>query len=131
MSPNKMNSQVSSKVSHFQKLMYDVRTMFVIVEKIISLASFDVRLAYAGTSVVFSYLIFSNNHQNPLKNAGVLKTFAPFSHVKFIYISINPTKITFCLFYKNLFSILNFTASGRFLTAATDEMELFLTAVND
>ena len=61
MSPNKMNSQVSSKVSHFQKLMYDVRTMFVIVEKIISLASFDVRLAYAGTSVVFSYLIFGNN----------------------------------------------------------------------
>ena len=34
--------------------------MFVIVEKIISLASFDVRLAHAGTSVFFSYLIFSN-----------------------------------------------------------------------
>ena len=34
--------------------------MFAIVEKMISLASFDVRLAYAETSVVFSYLIFSN-----------------------------------------------------------------------
>ena len=34
--------------------------MFVIAEKMISLASFDVRLAHARTSVVFSYLIFSN-----------------------------------------------------------------------
>ena len=34
--------------------------MFAIVEKMISLASFDVRLAHAETSVVFSYLIFSN-----------------------------------------------------------------------
>ena len=34
--------------------------MFVIVEKIISLASFDVRLGHAGISVDFSYLIFSN-----------------------------------------------------------------------
>ena len=34
--------------------------MFAIVEKMISLASFDVRLSLAGTSVVFSYLIFSN-----------------------------------------------------------------------
>ena len=31
--------------------------MFAIVEKIISLVSFDVRLTHAGTSVVFSYLI--------------------------------------------------------------------------
>ena len=34
--------------------------MFVIVENIIFLASFDVRLAHAGTSVVFSYLVFCN-----------------------------------------------------------------------
>ena len=34
--------------------------MFVIAEKMISLACFDVRLAHARTSVVFSYLIFSN-----------------------------------------------------------------------
>ena len=97
------------------------------------LASFDVRLAHAGTSVVFSYLVF--RHFNfclrkfkgliTLKNTGVLKNAAPFLHAKFIYSSINATKITFCLFYKNLFSILNFTASGRFRTAATSEMELF------
>ena len=34
--------------------------MFAIVEKMISLASFDIRLAHARISVVFSYLIFSN-----------------------------------------------------------------------
>ena len=48
------------KMSHFQKLAYSVRTMFAIVEKMISLVSFDVRLAHAGTSFIFSYLIFSN-----------------------------------------------------------------------
>ena len=110
-----------------------LHTMFAIVEKMIFLASFDVRLAHAGTSVVFSYLVF--RHFNfclrkfkgliTLKNTGVLKNAAPFLHAKFIYSSINATKITFCLFYKNLFSILNFTASGRFRTAATSEMELF------
>ena len=46
-----------------------------------------------------------------------------------LYFSINPTKITFVLFYKNLFSILNFTASGRFRTTATFEMELFCDTV--
>ena len=34
--------------------------MFVIAEKMISLASFDVRLAHAGASVIFPDLIFSN-----------------------------------------------------------------------
>ena len=34
--------------------------MFAIVEKMISLTSVDVRLALAGKSVVFSYLIFIN-----------------------------------------------------------------------
>ena len=96
------------------------------------LASFDVRMAHAGTSVVFSYLVF--RHFNfclrkfkgliTLKNT-VLKNAAPFLHAKFIYLSINATKITFCLFYKNLFSILNFIASGRFRTASTSETELF------
>ena len=66
-------------------------------------------------------------------STSLLKIFAPFSQAKFIYFSINPTKITFFLFYKNLFSILNFTASGSFRTAATSEMEwsFFVTAVND
>ena len=50
----------------------------------------------------------------------------------YIYFSMNLIKITFCLFYKNLFSILNFTASGRSKTAATSGIELFfVTAVND
>ena len=44
----------------FQKLAYSLCTMFAIVEKMISLASFDIRLAHAGTSVVSSYLIFRN-----------------------------------------------------------------------
>ena len=114
--------------------------MFVIVENIIFLASFDVRLAHAGTSVVFSYLVFCNFsfclHKFKgliitLKNTGVLKNFAQFLDAKFIYFSINPIKITFCLFYKNLFSILNFTASGRFRTAATSEMELFCDSSDD
>ena len=34
--------------------------MFAIVEKMIFLTSSDVRLAHAGTSVIFSYLIFYN-----------------------------------------------------------------------
>ena len=114
--------------------------MFVIVENIIFLASFDVRLAHAGTSVVFSYLVFCNFsfclHKFKgliitLKNTGVLKNFAQFLDAKFIYFSINPIKITFCLFYKNLFSILNFTASGRFRTAATSEIELFCDSSDD
>ena len=104
--------------------------MSAIVENMISLASFDVRLAHAGTSVVFSYLIFCNfkfflhkfKGLITLKNEGVLKNFAPFLPAKFIYFSIYATKITFCLFYKNLFPVLNFTASGRFRTAATSEM---------
>ena len=45
---------------HFQKLAYSVPTMFVIVEKMISLASFDVWLVLTRTSIVFPYLIFSN-----------------------------------------------------------------------
>ena len=75
--------------------------MFVIVEKMISLASFDVRLAHAGTSVVFSYLIFSNfKDLITLKSTGVLKNCAPSLHAKFIYFSINPSKITFSFLQK-------------------------------
>ena len=100
--------------------------------KRIFLPSFDVRLSHAGTSVVFSYLVFRNFNFSlhkfkgliTLKNTGVLKNFTPFLHVEFIYFSTNTTKITFCLFYKNLSSVLNFTASDRFRTAATSEMEL-------
>ena len=46
-----------------------------------------------------------------------------------LYFSINPTKITFVLFYKNLFSILNFTASGRFRTTEHQKWSFFVTAV--
>ena len=82
--------------------------MFVIVEKMISLASFDVRLAHAGTSVVFSYLIFSKfkfclrkfKDLITLKSTGVLKNCAPSLHAKFIYFSINPSKITFSFLQK-------------------------------
>ena len=121
------------KISHFQKLAYSVRTMFAIVEKMISLASFDIRLAHARISVVFSYLIFSNFKFCLRKFKGLItlkkiQGFLKISHhfrMRNLYFSINPTKINCCLFYKNLFSILNFTASGRFRTAATSEMELF------
>ena len=113
--------------------------MFAIVEKMIFLASFDVRLAHAGTSVVFSYLVF--RHFNfclrkfkgliTLKNTGVLKNAAPFLHAKFIYFSINATKITFCLFYKSLFSIFNFTVVADLGLLQHLKWSFFVTAVNN
>ena len=45
---------------HYQKLAHSLHTMFPIVEKIIFLTSFDARPAHAGTSVVFSSLVFHN-----------------------------------------------------------------------
>ena len=59
------------------------------------------------------------------KNTRILKNFTPFLHAKIMYFSINVTKINFCLFYKTVLSVLNFTASGRYRTAATSKMELF------
>ena len=91
--------EVSLKFEIFKNL----RMEFVLFLRfLISLASFDVRLVHAGTSVIFSDLIFSNfkfclrkfKDLITLKNAVVLKNFAPFLHAKFIYFSINPTKIT-------------------------------------
>ena len=107
--------------------------MLAIVEKMISLVSFDARLGLAG-SFVFFYLIFSNFKffLRMFKGLITLKKTKGFLIVlhhfcmQNLYISINPTKNTFCLFKKNLFSIQNFIASGRSTTAATSEMELFL-----
>ena len=60
--------------------------MFVTVEKIIFLASFDVKLAHAGTSVVFSYLIFCNFNFCLHK----------FKSLKNLYISLSiPSKLLF------------------------------------
>ena len=107
--------------------------MFAIVEKMISLVSFDARLGLAG-SFGFFYLIFSNFKffLRMFKGLITLKKTKGFlivlHHFRMqnLYISINSTKNTFCLFKKNLFSIQNFIASGRSTTAATSEMELFL-----
>ena len=78
--------------------------MFAIVEKMISLASFDVRLAHAGTSVVFSYLIFSNfkfclckfkGLKTLKKTQGFLKILHHF-HMRNLYISLLiPPKLLF------------------------------------
>ena len=123
----------------FQKLANSVCIMFAIVEKIISLTSFDVRLAHAGTSVIFSYLIFSSfrfclrkfKGLITLKNTEVLKISHRFCMRNFYISPSIPPKLLFVFSTKILFSILNFTASGRFRTAATSETELFVTAVND
>ena len=65
--------------------------MFVIVEKMIFLRSFDDRLAHAGTSVIFSYLIFHNfkfclhkfKGLITIKKCRVFENFATFLHAKF------------------------------------------------
>ena len=85
---------------HFQKLVYSLCTMFVIVEKMIFLRSFDVRLAHAGTSVIFSYLIFHNLKFCLHKFKGLItikkcrgfENFATFLHAKFSWTS-SPLKL--------------------------------------
>ena len=103
--------------------------MFAIVERIIFFGTFGVRLAHAGTLVVFSYLVFSCltfacaslMSDIPKKTQEFLKILDHFC-MRNLYISLSmPPKLL--SFYKNLFSILNFTASGRFGTAATSKME--------
>ena len=51
---------ISTLYSHFQKLAYNLRMLWTIVEMMVFLTSFGVRLAHANTSAVFSYLIFPN-----------------------------------------------------------------------
>ena len=78
--------------------------MFAIVEKLISLASFDVRLAHAGTSITFSYLIFSNFKFCLSKFKGMvtlkkMQAFLKISHhfcMRNLYISLSiPPKLLF------------------------------------
>ena len=113
--------------------------MFAIVDKMIFLVSFEVRLVHARTSVVFSDLVFFNFNFCLCKFKGMLTPQKTQEFLKILHhfcmqnLSISlliPPKLLF-VFSTKLFSILKFTVSCRFRTAATSEMELFCDSSDD
>ena len=122
-------SQVSWKFCIIKNLHIAFTLCLRLLKGLFFLAYFGVRIAHAGTSGLFSYLVFSYliftcaslRSDIPKKTQEFLKILNHFC-MRNLYISQSvPPKLLF--FYKNLFSILNFTASDRFRTAATSKME--------